>query len=136
MDALLQLSPATIAITLMVLALITLVSLVMFSASYFHFRRQFDLHHDQLVILREDLGALCNGSLGLGERLARMESRLDTLAKRQEHLELQEAPERSYKQAIRLVRQGANVEELMTDCGLARGEAELVLLSKQLDQSM
>lgn len=136
MNTLTQLTPSVTAITLVVLALFSIACLVMLGMSYFHFRRLFMMHHEQLTIVSDDLGALCNGSLGLGERLAKLESRLSSLAKRQEHLELQEAPERSYKQAIRLVRQGANVEELMTDCGLARGEAELVLLSKQLDRSV
>ena len=49
---------------------------------------------------------------------------------------MQEAPERSFKQAIKLVRQGADIDQLMSDCGLARGEAELVVLSKQLDTAV
>ena len=136
MNVLTQLTPTAIAIALLVLAVAAFTGLALLGMTIFHFRRLFVLHHHQLTIVREDLAALCHGSLGLGERLAKLETRLANIATRQEHLELQEAPERSYKQAIKLVRQGANVEELMTDCGLARGEAELVLLSKQLDRSM
>ena len=85
---------------------------------------------------RDDLGALCNGAVGLGDRLSRLDTRVGQLLKRQEHLEMQEAPERSFKQAIKLVRQGADIDQLMSDCGLARGEAELVVLSKQLDHAV
>lgn len=135
MNLLTQLTPLATVIALGILAVFTIACLVMVVMTYYHFRRLFNLHHEQLNIAREDLAALCNGSLGLGERLSRLESRLNSLSRRQEHLELQKAPEHSYKQAIKLVHQGADVEELMSDCGLARGEAELVLLSKQLDRS-
>lgn len=136
MEILNQISPASLTIALIALACICLLSLALIGIGYFHYRRLIDLQNHSLTIVREDLSALCNGTLGLGERVAKLDARLVTLVKRQEHLEMQEAPERSFKQAIKMVRQGADIDELMQDCGLARGEAELVLLSKQLDRAM
>lgn len=135
MNLLTVLTPSAIAIALVVLGLLSLFCIAIVGMSYLHYRRLIFLQHEQLTVVREDLAALCKGSLGLGERVARLDTRLNTLAKRQEHFELQETPQRSYMHAIKLVQKGANVEDLMTDCGLARGEAELVLLSKQLDRS-
>lgn len=136
MEQLNQISPASLTIVVLALACISLLSLALVGICYYHFRRILLLQDQSLTIVREDLSALCNGTLGLGERVAKLDSRLVTLVKRQEHLEMQEAPERSFKQAIKMVRQGADIDELMQDCGLARGEAELVLLSKQLDRAM
>lgn len=136
MEMINQVSTTTLVTALITVACIALLSLALVGVIYFHFRRVFGLQEQSLTIVREDLSALCNGTLGLGERVAKFDSRLVTMLKRQEHLEMQEAPERSFKQAIKMVRQGADIDELMQDCGLARGEAELVILSKQLDRAM
>jgi hypothetical protein len=136
MNALADVSPATLTIVVIAFMSGTLLNFALLGILYMYCRKTFSYHHENINIVREDLGALCNGSLGLGERLSNLESRFALLTQRQEHLELQEAPERSYKHAIKMVKRGADIEELMEDCGLARGEAELIVLSKQLDRAM
>ena len=136
MNLLAEISPTTLALITVGLACLTVLSLTLVGLTYFHFRRLYNLQDNQLNMARDDLGALCNGAVGLGDRLSRLDTRVGQLLKRQEHLEMQEAPERSFKQAIKLVRQGADIDQLMSDCGLARGEAELVVLSKQLDHAV
>ena len=136
MDLIAEISPATLAMVAAGFACLSLLSLALVGVIYFHFRRLYNIQDNQLSNARDDLGALCNGAVGMGERLSRLDSRVGTLVKRQEHLEMQEAPERSFKHAIKMVRKGADVDELIADCGLARGEAELVVLSKQLDHAV
>lgn len=136
MNALATVSPATLTIVVIAFMSGTLLSFALLGLFYLYSRNMFSLHRHHIKIVREDLSAMCNGSLGLGERLSNLESRFSRLAQRQEYLELQEAPERSYKQAIKMVKRGADIDELMEDCGLARGEAELIVLSKQLDRAM
>jgi hypothetical protein len=136
MNVVSQVSTETMVIVMLTLACLTFLCLALISLMFIHFKRLFALQNQHINIVREDLNAICNGTLGLGERVAILDTRLDKINKRQEHLEMQEAPERSFKQAIKMVSKGANIEELMSDCGLARGEAELVLLSKQLDRAV
>lgn len=90
----------------------------------------------ELVInrLHDDFNAMCAAAVGVDEHLARLEDRTRSLLQRQDHLELLEPATDTYKEAINLVRNGAGVDQLMTDCGLARGEAELLLLAGSMDR--
>ena len=63
-----------------------------------------------------------------------LEQKSKLMTQQIDKIEMQEAPERSYKQAIKMVRNGADVDQIMMDCGLAQGEAELVLLSENIDK--
>jgi DNA repair exonuclease SbcCD ATPase subunit len=60
-------------------------------------------------------------------RQAEIESRLAGIEEQQHQLRLVHEGSGSYGQAIRLAQQGASAEELATDCGLNRGEAELLV---------
>jgi hypothetical protein len=84
--------------------------------------------------MQSDLNAMCSGAVGIGEHLTKLEERTQRLVLRQDALETQEAPERSYRHAIKMLRNGANLDQIMSDCGLARGEAELLMLNKSIDQ--
>lgn len=60
-------------------------------------------------------------------RHADTEARLAGIEEQQEQLRLLAEGSGGYGQAIRLARQGASVEDLARDCGLNRGEAELLV---------
>lgn len=92
-----------------------------------------------LSSLQNDLRALCNAAVGMGDRVNQMERRLRQVSERQEALGLrqeqlnQEDPEaRAYSQAIKMAHKGANVDDLIDVCGLSRGEAELVAMMHRL----
>ena len=59
-------------------------------------------------------------------RLEALEQRLRQIARRQDEQHHAEPGEPSYGAAIRLAHQGADVDQLVTTFGLARGEAELI----------
>lgn len=85
-------------------------------------RRQRELIHT----VRQDLNALCSGASGVGLRLDRMDQRLRRLFERQDQLEMREPDMRSYDRAIKLLRRGKTVDEVMSICVLKRVEVELL----------
>jgi hypothetical protein len=89
----------------------------------------------RLEVLQEDLRALCAGAVGVDERMARMEKRARRLTERQEQMELRDSGDRLYAQAVRMVEKGAGVDELVSVCGLSRGEAELMVRMQGLEQT-
>jgi hypothetical protein len=85
-------------------------------------RRQREVIHT----VRQDLNALCSGASGVGLRLDRIDQRLRRLFERQDQLEMREPDTRSYDRAIKLLRRGKGVEEVMSICVLKRAEVELL----------
>lgn len=81
----------------------------------------------QLQSLNNDLRAMFSASKGVDKRLARMEKKLKIQNERQDKLELHEPNLQSYGQAAKMVRKGADADELVDTCGLSRGEAELIM---------
>lgn len=82
---------------------------------------------DTVQSLQKDVTALCAGAVNVGKHLSAMEQRVRRLHERQDQVELRDPDQRSYGHAIRLAQRGADVDELISNCGLARGEAELLL---------
>lgn len=77
--------------------------------------------------LQGNFNALCSGSVGVGKRISRLESRTRQQAERQSRLEHREPDLQNYGNAARLAHKGADMDELIDHCGLSRGEAELIL---------
>lgn len=75
-----------------------------------------------------DISALNAGSIGLGERLLKIERNQKLLTQRLEQLELHANGNESYSQAISLVKQGINKQDLMATCELSEGEAGLLMM--------
>ncbi len=124
--------PVAGVVTSVVLLLVTLVVL---SAVVRRMRRRL-LHQDERIsALRQDLRALTTAAVGVGERVLGAERRQRRLAERQDQLDLYDAANQPYEQAIRLVHKGAGVDELVDICGLNLGEAELIRMLHRLDKS-
>ncbi|MEJ2687600.1 MAG: DUF2802 domain-containing protein [Gammaproteobacteria bacterium] len=83
---------------------------------------------DELHRLQGDVAALCSAATGVGERLVRVEDLVRRLTERHDQLELRAGTDRHYGQAIRLVQGGADADELIANCGLTRGEADLIVM--------
>lgn len=60
-------------------------------------------------------------------RQAEIDGRLAGIEEQQEQLRLLDEGSGGYGQAIRLAQQGSSAEDLARDCGLNRGEAELLV---------
>jgi len=74
-----------------------------------------------------DINGLCSGSVGIGKRLNRLEKKIKSQELRQNKLENSEPNLQVYGQAMALVHKGAKVDEVVSYCGLSRGEAELLM---------
>jgi hypothetical protein len=80
----------------------------------------------ELDAARDDVAALFSAGTGVGLRLDSVEERLRRVTERMEQWELSEPFKRSYKQAMNLIDTGADVQDLIDQCGVTRGEAELL----------
>lgn len=110
------------------LSLLALVScLVLFRRVREHERRQQAL----IGLLRNEIQAITNSSIGMGRRVIEMEQKLNTTAEKQLELENRDPGAMAFNQAARLMEMGANVDDLVESCGIGRPEAELMALLHQ-----
>ena len=96
---------------------------------------QLDEQQNSLHALQADVSAVCSGAVNLGQHLAHLEQRAHGLVQRQDQLEMKSPATRSYRQASKMMNKGAQLEEVIADCGIARGEAELVALAQRIKKA-
>lgn len=82
----------------------------------------------RVASLEGDHRVLCAAQARVGDRLLEVEQQVRGLLQGQTQLEMKAPATESYRHAISLVERGASTDELVSSCGLARGEAELVHL--------
>ncbi len=98
-------------------------------------RMKLEQQQDMLRAVQADVNAVCSGAVNLGEHLVQLEQRAHQLGQRQDQIEMQEPSKESYRHASKMIHKGAQLEEVMADCGLARGEAELVVLAQRIKEA-
>lgn len=117
-------------------ALVSSVSLLLLALfALYHQQRKNRINTDLLKRTQNDLRALINASVGMGERMLEMERRQRRLAERQEQLDIYDAANQPYEQAIRMVQNGSKIEELVDICGLSKTEAELIKIMHRFDKA-
>ena len=84
---------------------------------------------------QNDLRALINASVKMGERMREVERRQRRLGERQEQLDISDAANQPYEQAIRMVQNGSKTDELEEICGLSNTEAELIQIMHRFDKA-
>lgn len=93
--------------------------------------RRHTLLEAELAALRAatDQAAAANNELlaEAGRQHAALATEMAKIAEQQEQLRLMDEGSGGYSHAIRLAQGGASAEELARDCGLNRGEAELLV---------
>lgn len=89
-------------------------------------KRSLALQETAILSLRGALSAVFAEEFGQGQRQEQIEKRLRDLANRQESLLMRDPETRPYAQAVRMVQKGAGIDAVMENCGLTRGEAELI----------
>jgi len=82
--------------------------------------------------LQGSLNAVCSGAVGIGEHLSILEDRSRLMMERQEKFELHGGSSTNYKFAMKMAKGGAKIEDVIEDCDMPMGEAELVLLANKL----
>lgn len=79
-------------------------------------------------VLRNEIRAMNSASVGVGKRLQQVERKLNITVEKQLELENRDPGALAYNQAAKLMEMGADVEDLISSCGIARPEAELMAL--------
>lgn len=87
----------------------------------------------ELEHLRYEMKALLNSAEGMGEKIKRLEQRSKVLEERQDQFTLKEPSRQTYEHAIRLVRQGEDIDKVVEQSGLSRGEVELLQTIKRTE---
>lgn len=121
--------------TVLAVVLTGLVLLFAALTLYVLFRlKKHERQHQALIrVLRNEIHAMTGSTIGMGKRLGDVEHRLSITVERQQALENRDPVDQAYNQAARLIEMGADVDELVNNCGIARPEAELMaLLHKEL----
>ena len=111
-----------------VILMTNIVLMLLFIYASFHIYKELKKRDRIIRGLQKDLGALCSGASGVSGHLSRVDQQVKRITERQEKVEIQDPENRAYHQAIRLIRNGAGIDELMTICGLVRSEAELLIM--------
>ncbi len=80
-----------------------------------------------LEAMSQDFDALCRGMLHMGEQSQRIDGRIASLVDLQTRRELNGPVERDYELAEKMLACGEPLERVMSECGLVRSEAELLM---------
>jgi hypothetical protein len=110
------------------IAAIACIASVLMLRAVRRYRCRLDSQELQIDNLRNDVRALCTGAVGLGERVSRIDERSRRIHERQEQLQMRDPGERTYAQAIRMVQNGATIDEIIKVCEISRGEADLLMM--------
>jgi len=86
------------------------------------------LQQKQLKELSHELQTMTSAAYGVGKRINQLAGQLRELDDRQEEFDLKDQGSHSMQQAIALVHKGATVEELVENCEMSLGEAELLIM--------
>lgn len=81
----------------------------------------------QLLISRSEIKEVRIAVLGLGKKVAGLESVTTEVSEKQEELQLIEPDSKLYSRAVKMVELGANVDEIVRECELPQAEAELLV---------
>ncbi|MBP0049995.1 DUF2802 domain-containing protein [Marinobacterium sp. AK62] len=113
------------------LALLALVAAAICIHVLIRVRRQERQHQALINVLRNEIRAMTNGSIGMGKRLMAIERTLNITVEKQQELENRDPGVLAYNQAAKLMEMGASVDDLVRNCGIGRPEAELMALLHQ-----
>jgi uncharacterized protein (UPF0335 family) len=113
----------------------------LFLAMYFAMLKKHRLLHEQVLSERkvrvdveqrlsdieESIHEVRTGAIGMGSKLKEVSADIHTVKLKQEELQQLDPEMRLYSRATKLVSSGASIEEIMAECELPRGEAEMLL---------
>ena len=113
---------------------LTVVALIALTAVAYAIRahkqsQQHQRQYEALVnVLRNEIQALTSSSIGMGHRLMDVENQLNITTEKQQEMANRDPGVLAYNQAARLMEMGADVDDLVKNCGIGRPEAELMAL--------
>lgn len=81
----------------------------------------------RLARLEQEFAELRRGSQGMVKLIRELRDEVRNLGQKQEQMEVNDPEARLYNRAVKLLQQGAGLEEIMEACELPRAEAELLM---------
>ena len=134
MGQLMELSSTQLTTVLMIMGLAILLCLLFIGLLALRIRAQARQSRALINVMRGEIKAMTTGSIGMGKRLKSIEHRLNLTVEKQQELENRDPTQLAYNQAARLMEMGADIDDLVKNCGIGRPEAELMaLLHRELD---
>lgn len=116
---------------LLILALLSLRRMMIRQAD--HFRQQARQLDKSLQKSAKQLLEVRSAAIGLGQRVTEQQELIVHLNERLKQLETADTDARLYSRASKMVKLGADIDELIEECELPKAEAELMLsLQKKL----
>jgi D-serine deaminase-like pyridoxal phosphate-dependent protein len=74
----------------------------------------------------QQLSVLSDSGIGVGRKVMAMDKRLQLAERRQQEIESVDPQRISYNEAMKLLSLGAEINDLVVNCGLSKAEAELM----------
>lgn len=118
-----------IAIIALLVSNVMLIALGFMAARFYFGVSGTETDRETLTDLRQDVKSVTLSLAAISERLAKLELQIGQLREssdKQGSSLGRDSDQKSFKIATKLALQGANVDEIVELCGLARGEAELI----------
>jgi len=123
-----------ITIFLFVLVSISLIAIVVLGFLVFNLKneiyqlKKFNAKlYSRLTGVVQEQQTMNSATYGIGKKISHISTQVQNLDARQDELDLKEQADKPIQQAIALAEKGATLDELMDNCALSRGEAELLL---------
>ncbi|MCM8855803.1 MAG: DUF2802 domain-containing protein [Candidatus Thiodiazotropha sp.] len=92
-------------------------------------------HQREIETLKQTVSALCSSAVGVDKRVNRLERHGRDLEERQENIEQSnQQGEPPYSDAIRMVHAGAGPEKLVSELGISRDAADLIIMIHGMKQ--
>lgn len=111
-----------------ILSVLTTAILSIFSFKLYLLKLRINKQESIITNICKDVSALCKGAEGADTYLAGMDTRLRKLSSRQETSDSHFENEESFTKAIKLVKRGASINEIVDICDVNESEARLLLL--------
>lgn len=89
-------------------------------------QRQIESLKGRFECAEQQLALLNDSGIGVGRKVVALDKRLKQAERRQQEFEATDPNRVSYNEAMKLLSMGAEVDDLVSNCGLSRAEAELM----------
>ena len=123
-----MMNPVLFWILLASVAVVAIVAFLIAVNVYRRLQASEEKYYALVNVIRNEIKVMNGGSIGVGRRLKQVESRLNITVEKQQELENRDPGTLAYNQAAKLMEMGADVDDLVSSCGIARPEAELMAL--------
>ncbi|MFK5984482.1 MAG: DUF2802 domain-containing protein [Pseudomonadota bacterium] len=80
----------------------------------------------RLTGVMQDMQSMSNATYGIGKQINQINNQVKNIDARQDEIDIRDQGEKPIQQAIALLEKGSTIDEVMENCSLSRGEAELL----------